>query len=48
MAAPHARLASHFTDGELVELGVIMAMLCGIAKMVFAFYLVEKMPSCPL
>ena len=44
----HARLAGHFTDGELVELGVMMAMLCGMAKMIFAFDLVEKMPSCPL
>mgnify|MGYP003530341889 CR=1 FL=1 len=46
--ALHGRLAAQFTDGELVELGVIMAMLCGMAKMIFAFDLVEKMPSCPL
>ena len=46
--ALYARLAAHFTDGELVEFGVIMAMLCGMAKMIFAFDLVEKMPSCPL
>ena len=44
----HARLAPHFKDGELVELGVLMAMLCGMAKMIFAFDLVEKMPTCPL
>lgn len=44
----HARLAAHFTDGELVELGVMMAVLCGMAKMIFAFDLVEKSPTCPL
>jgi len=45
--ALYARLRAHFTDGELVELGVILAVLCGMAKMVFAFDLVEKMDSCP-
>jgi AhpD family alkylhydroperoxidase len=44
----HARLATQFSDGELVELWVMMAMLCGMAKMIFAFDLVEKMPTCPL
>lgn len=46
-ATLHARLKPHFTDGELVELGVIMAVLCGMAKMIFAFDLVEKEDSCP-
>jgi AhpD family alkylhydroperoxidase len=46
-AALHARLKPHFSDGELVELGVIMAVLCGMAKMIFAFDLVEKEDSCP-
>lgn len=44
----HARLSPHFNDGELVELGVMMAMLCGMAKMIFAYDLVEKMPTCPI
>jgi len=26
---------------------VIMAVLCGMAKMIFAYDLVEKMDSCP-
>jgi AhpD family alkylhydroperoxidase len=43
----HARARQHFTDGELVELGVIMAVLCGMAKMIFAYDLVEKMDTCP-
>ena len=46
-ASLHARLTPHFTDGQLVELGVIMAVLCGMAKMIFAFDLVEKEESCP-
>lgn len=44
----HARLSQHFQDGELVELGVMMAVLCGMAKMIFAFDLVEKSPTCRL
>ncbi|MSO96992.1 MAG: carboxymuconolactone decarboxylase family protein [Rhodospirillaceae bacterium] len=43
----YARVKQHFTDGEMVELGVIMAVLCGMAKMIFAYDLVEKMDSCP-
>jgi AhpD family alkylhydroperoxidase len=44
----HARLSRSFADGELVELGVMMAVLCGMAKMIFAFDLVEKSPTCAL
>jgi alkylhydroperoxidase family enzyme len=43
----YARARVHFTDGDLVELGVIMAVLCGMAKMIFAYDLVEKEDSCP-
>lgn len=46
--ALHARLVKHFKEGELVELGVIMAMLCGMAKMIFAFDLVEKSSTCSI
>lgn len=42
-----ARLRRHFSDAELVELGVIMAVLCGMAKMIFAYDLVEKEDYCP-
>ena len=45
--ALYARTKQHFTDGELVELGVIMAVLCGMAKMIFAYDLVEKEDTCP-
>ena len=43
----YARAKQHFSDGELVELGVIMAVLCGMAKMIFAYDLVEKEDTCP-
>jgi AhpD family alkylhydroperoxidase len=45
--ALYARLRRHFSDAELVELGVLMAVLCGMAKMIFAYDLVEKMDTCP-
>lgn len=41
------RLKAHFTDGELVELGMIMAVLAGMAKFIFAYDLVEKEDYCP-
>jgi AhpD family alkylhydroperoxidase len=43
----HARCRDHFTDGELYELGIIMAVLCGMAKFIFAYDLVEKEDYCP-
>lgn len=43
----YARAREHFTDGEMVELGVVMAVLCGMAKMIFAYDLVEKEDYCP-
>lgn len=45
--ALYARARQHFNDAELVELGVIMAVLCGMAKMIFAYDLVEKEDYCP-
>ena len=43
----YARAKQHFTDGEMVELGMIMAVLCGMAKFIFAYDLVEKEDYCP-
>jgi len=40
-------LQLHFTDGEVLELGMIMALLSGVAKFIFAFDLVEKEEYCP-
>jgi len=41
------RARTHFTDGQLMELGVNMAVLCGMAKFLFAYDLVEKEDYCP-
>ena len=43
----YARARAHFSDGELMELGVNMAVLCGMAKFLFAYDLVEKEDYCP-
>lgn len=43
----YERCRKHFSDGELYELGMIMAVLCGMAKFIFAFDLVEKEDYCP-
>ena len=43
----HARARQYFSDGEMVELGMIMAVLCGMAKFIFAYDLVEKEDYCP-
>ena len=41
-------LRQHFSDGELLELGLVMAVLSGMAKFLFAFDLVEKEDYCVL
>ena len=41
-------LRNHFNDGEILELGLIMGVLAGMAKFLFAFDLVEKEPYCPI
>jgi AhpD family alkylhydroperoxidase len=45
--ALYQRCRAHFSDGELYELGMIMAVLCGMAKFIFAYDLVEKEDYCP-
>jgi len=42
------KLTLHFSDAEILELGMIMGLLSGVAKFIFAFDLVEKEESCPL
>lgn len=45
----HAEMrASGFEDGEIFELGVVMAVLTGMAKMLFVFDLVSREPVCPI
>ncbi len=43
----YALLSPHFDDGEILELGMVLGVLCGMAKFLFAFDLVEKEAACP-
>jgi len=42
----HAALARHFDNEQILELGVTMAVLTGMAKFLFAFDLVERESYC--
>lgn len=41
-------LQKNFSDAEIIELAMVMAILIGMAKMLFAFNFVEKESYCPL
>lgn len=43
----YARLRRHFNEPEILELGVVMAIIGGMAKLSFLLRLVEKEVSCP-
>jgi alkylhydroperoxidase family enzyme len=43
----YARLRAHFSDADICELGVVMAVISGMAKLAFVLGLVEKEPYCP-
>jgi alkylhydroperoxidase family enzyme len=42
-----ARLKRHFSEAEILELGVVMAVIGGMAKLSFLLGLVEKEDYCP-
>ena len=42
----YRRLREHFDDAQIVELGITMAVLTGMAKFLFAFDLVEREDYC--
>ncbi len=44
----HERLSKHFSDAEIIELGLCAAVLTGMAKFIFAHDLVEREASCPI
>jgi alkylhydroperoxidase family enzyme len=44
----HERLGAHFSDAEILELGVIAAILTGWTKLMFTFDLVSREDSCPI
>jgi alkylhydroperoxidase family enzyme len=43
----YARLRRHFGEPEILELGVVMAIIGGMAKLSFLLRLVEKEDYCP-
>jgi len=45
--ALYRRLAQHFSDAEICELGTCMAIVSGMAKLSFVLGLVEKEDYCP-
>ena len=46
--ALRARLGEHFSPAEIVELGMIGAVLVGMVKFLFVFDLVTRETSCPI
>ena len=45
--ALHRELANHFSDADILELGLVGGILAGVAKFMFAYDLVEKEETCP-
>lgn len=45
--ALYAELHAHFSDGEICELGTVMAVIGGFAKLAFVMDLVEREEYCP-
>jgi hypothetical protein len=43
----YARLRGHFSDADLCELGTVMAVISGMAKLSFVLDLVEREDYCP-
>lgn len=46
--ALYAELRLHFSDAEILELGVVLGVLTGMAKFLFAFDLVGREAHCPI
>lgn len=46
--ALYAALSRHFSDAEICELGTVMAVISGMAKLSFVMELVEREPNCPI
>jgi alkylhydroperoxidase family enzyme len=42
-----ARLREHFTEADILELGTVMAIISGMAKLSFVLNVVEKETHCP-
>ncbi len=44
----YGALSRHFSDAEICEMGTVMAVISGMAKLSFVMELVEREPNCPL
>ncbi|MBM3490769.1 MAG: carboxymuconolactone decarboxylase family protein [Alphaproteobacteria bacterium] len=42
------QLRAHFDDGQIVELGIVLAVLTGMAKFLFVYDLVSREANCPI
>ena len=45
--ALYARLSAHFDDAQICELGTVMGVISGMAKLSFVMQLVEREEYCP-
>ncbi len=43
----YAALSAHFSDADICELGTVMAIVAGMAKLSFMLHLVEREAYCP-
>jgi alkylhydroperoxidase family enzyme len=43
----YGQLKAHFGDAEILELGAVMAIIAGMAKLSFVLRVVEREPYCP-
>jgi alkylhydroperoxidase family enzyme len=46
--ALHARLGKFYTDKQIMEMGMICAVLTGMAKLIFTFDMVTREEQCPV
>lgn len=46
--ALYTEMRAHFSDAEILELGVVLGILAGMAKFLFAFDLVAREANCPI
>jgi AhpD family alkylhydroperoxidase len=42
------RLRQHYDDAQIVELGLVAAVLTGVAKWIFTFDMVDREETCPI
>lgn len=43
-----AKLRRHYTDGQIMELAMVIAILVGMARLLFALDLADREDACPV